>query len=97
MDRELERGRVVVSLAGRDEGQTMAVLRAQGAAVWVADGKRRPLERPKRKNARHVAAVASRLEEPSMATNRELRRALAREAQGLSGRQRESCRSQEGG
>ena len=97
MDRRLERGRVVVSLAGRDEGQPMAVLRVQAAADWVAAGNRRPLARPKRKHARHVAAVASRLEEPSLATKRELRRALAREAQGLAGRQWEGCRSQEGG
>ena len=72
----LEKGCVVVSLAGRDKGRLMAVLRVQSDGVWIADGKERPIQHPKRKNPRHVAACFT-VGEASMATNRELRRALS--------------------
>ena len=73
----LNRGSVVVSSAGRDKGTFLAVLRLEPDGVWIADGRRRPLERPKRKNPRHVAETPFTAEEASMATNRELRRTLA--------------------
>ena len=74
----LTRGCVILSLAGRDKGRLMAVIKADtDGTLWVADGKERPLARPKRKNPRHAAEIRRRLEESSMATNRELRRALA--------------------
>ena len=74
----LQRGQVVRSAAGRDAGRLMAVLAAGEEGVWIADGRERPLQRPKRKNPRHVVPEKAGLDEPSMATNRELRRALAR-------------------
>ena len=73
----LKRGSVVVSSAGRDKGTFLAVLRLEPDGVWIADGRRRPLEWPKRKNPRHVAETPFTAEEASMATNRELRRTLA--------------------
>ena len=73
----LKRGSVVVSSAGRDKGTFLAVLRLEPDGVWIADGRRRPLERPKRKNPRHVAETPFTAEEASMATNHELRRTLA--------------------
>ena len=73
----LKRGSVVVSSAGRDKGTFLAVLRLEPDGVWIADGRRRPLERPKRKNPRHVAETPFTAEAASMATNRELRRTLA--------------------
>ena len=73
----LKRGSVVVSSAGRDKGTFLAMLRLEPDGVWIADGRRRPLERPKRKNPRHVAETPFTAEEASMATNRELRRTLA--------------------
>ena len=74
----MDRGCVVVSSAGKDKGCVMAVLKAEPGALWVADGRKRPVQRPKRKNPRHALALDFRLDEGSMATNRELRRALAR-------------------
>ena len=73
----LDRGRVVISTAGKDKGLPMVVLRAETGGVWIADGRLRPVERPKRKNPRHVAETPFTAEEASMATNRELRRTLA--------------------
>ena len=47
-------GEVVQSVQGRDEGRFYVVVRAENAFVWVADGKKRTLANPKRKNLRHV-------------------------------------------
>lgn len=69
------RGSVVRSKAGRDSG-FLVVTGVQEGYVLLADGKRRPLERPKRKNVRHIAATARILSEEEMATNRSIRRAL---------------------
>ena len=74
----LQRGRVVLSLAGRDKDRLMAVLAVEpDGYLMVADGKERPIQRPKRKNPRHVAQTRRTLWEKAMATNRELRRALS--------------------
>lgn len=65
----LQRGRVVLSLAGRDKDRLLAVLAVDPAGyLLVADGKERPLERPKRKNPRHVAQTRRVLGEAAMAT-----------------------------
>ncbi len=72
----LKRGSVVVSSAGKDKGSYLAVLLTDASGLWIADGRRRPLERPKRKNPRHVTETPFTVDEASMATNRELRRVL---------------------
>ncbi len=52
-------GRVVTSRAGRDAGTRYVVIAlAEGDAVLVADGRRRGIAHPKRKNARHLAVEA---------------------------------------
>lgn len=73
----LKRGSVVVSLRGRDSKRLMAVLEVECNRALVADGRLRPIEKPKRKNPRHLAPTGAVLDETSMATNRNLRRALA--------------------
>ena len=72
---------VVLSLAGRDKGHYLAVMREDADGVWLADGKRRPLERPKCKNPRHLRPLDIELGQEAMTTNRALRRALRRIAQ----------------
>lgn len=71
-----KRGSVVVSLRGRDSKRLMAVLEVECNRALVADGRLRPIEKPKRKNPRHLAPTGAVLDETSMATNRNLRRAL---------------------
>lgn len=53
---EFKTGYVVISKAGRDKGRFMAVVGVDEEKdfVIVADGKERPLERPKRKNPKHL-------------------------------------------
>lgn len=73
---ELKRGQVVRAKAGRDQGSFLAVLEAEPPWAVVADGKRRPLERPKRKKLIHLAPTASVLPEEGLLSNRRLRAAL---------------------
>lgn len=69
-------GQIVISTAGRDKGTAMVVTAITEQGVLVCDGKERPLERPKRKNPRHLLPTAQTLDAPAMATNRRLKRAL---------------------
>ncbi len=74
----LERGNVVRSSAGRDKGRLLAVMQVSEKLVAVCDGKERPVDRPKSKNIRHVEYVGASIKECEMATNRMLKKALAR-------------------
>ena len=47
---ELTKGLVVRALAGRDMGNFFVVLSVDGGYAFIADGKRRKLASPKRKN-----------------------------------------------
>jgi ribosomal protein L14E/L6E/L27E len=72
----LKEGQVVVSCAGRDKGTLLVVTAITEHGVLVCDGKARPLERPKRKNPRHLIPAEKTLDPPARATNRRLKRAL---------------------
>ncbi len=74
---ELTVGRVVYSRAGRDKGSLLVVIGFDHRTVTVCNGKDRPLERPKRKNRKHIGLTGTVLDSGSMSTNRALRRALA--------------------
>lgn len=52
--RELCPGQLVRSLAGRDRGEVYLVIAEEGANVWVADGRKRGVSNPKKKNRRHL-------------------------------------------
>jgi len=72
----LQRGTVVRSGAGRDKGKLLAVMEATEETLFLCDGKERPVERPKRKNPRHVTPTGQSLEEADLLCNRPLRKAL---------------------
>ncbi|MBQ3045052.1 MAG: KOW domain-containing RNA-binding protein [Clostridia bacterium] len=74
----LEKGAAVKSLAGRDKGKLLAVVQRSDNLVLVCDGKERPVDRPKSKNIRHVESVGASFTEAEMATNRALKKAIAR-------------------
>ena len=74
---ELKTGRVVYSKAGRDKGYFLVITKVCENYVLVADGKERPLERPKRKNTKHIGVTKAVLDNGSMSTNRALRRSLS--------------------
>ena len=81
---EISRADVVVSLAGRDKGQLFFVLDTDDLLVYIADGKGRRLEQPKRKKRKHVRKLpqtdtrdAEKIRNGDKVLNSELRRELA--------------------
>ena len=68
-------GRVVISSAGHDSGRRMVVTGADGGFVFVADGKERKLDSPKKKNIKHVHATSDSVELEGM-TDKRLRQTL---------------------
>ena len=79
---ELRRGQVVRSKAGRDKGSFLAVLALEPPYAVLGAGKKRPLERPKRKKLAHLAPTGALLPEEALTTNRKLRAALGAAAPG---------------
>jgi ribosomal protein L14E/L6E/L27E len=71
---------IVRSRAGRDKNEWFAVISVQGDFAWVANGKSRPLSRPKRKRLKHLAPTAQTLAPWQLATDRQLRLALSKYA-----------------
>ena len=49
---------IIISLAGRDKDQFFFVLDADETYVYIADGRGRKIEQPKRKKHRHVRKVS---------------------------------------
>lgn len=54
---DLERGTLVLSLAGHDKGETFAVLKTEGEYVYIANGAVRKISSPKRKKIKHVKPI----------------------------------------
>lgn len=73
---ELQKGQIVLSKAGRDKGRHLVVTQTQSKCAFVCDGKERPLERPKRKNLKHLSATSLFIESEKMASNSRLRKTL---------------------
>lgn len=74
----MKTGSVVISLSGKDAGCLMAVVSDTGDVLYVADGRHRPVQRPKKKNPRHLRETGHEISQSSMETNRMLRRELRR-------------------
>lgn len=70
-------GQIVCSKKGRDKGYFLVIVEVCENTVYVCDGKERPLERPKKKNVKHLAFTNSVLKAESFKTNKSLRKSLA--------------------
>ncbi len=70
-------GKIVCSKSGRDKGYFMVVVDVKDDFVLVCDGKERSLERPKRKNPKHLSFTNTVLTKDSYKTNKSLKKALA--------------------
>ena len=75
---------VVQATAGRDRGKLFYVIAQEDDCLLLANGKDRPLDRPKRKKCKHVqmvlrseTRVADKLRQGDKVLNSELRRDLA--------------------
>ena len=71
----MERGTVVIASAGKEKGGYFVVTEVLDQRyVLIADGKRRPIEKPKKKNINHLKRTNSVIDE--IETNRQLRNLL---------------------
>ena len=84
---------VVVSTAGRDAGSYFYVIAVEEAYVFLADGKGRTLDKPKRKKRKHIekvlrseTRVAEKLRSGDKVLNGELRRDLASLSRSMQGK-----------
>ena len=81
---EVDKSSLIVSKAGRDQGQLFYVIDADEQYVYLADGKSRRLEKPKRKKRKHIeqiprteSRIAEKIRNGDKVLNSELRRELA--------------------
>ena len=88
---EVDKSSLVVSKAGRDQGQLFYVIDADEQYVYLADGKSRRLEKPKRKKRKHIeqiprteSRIAEKIRNGEKVLNSELRKELASFGQKLS-------------
>ena len=81
---EGDKSSLFVSKAGRDQGQLFYVIDADEQYVYLADGKSRRLEKPKRKKRKHIeqiprteSRIAEKIRNGEKVLNSELRKELA--------------------
>ena len=81
---DIAKSNIVKSIAGRDAGDLFFVLATEGDFLLLADGKRRRVESPKRKQRKHVILVPQsdtplsvKIRSNEKITNSELRKAIA--------------------
>ncbi len=75
---EIEVGRVVRSKAGHDSNDIFAVVGFDEKYIFISDGKERRVEKPKRKNPKHIEITSYVLSPEEMAANGRLKKALSR-------------------
>lgn len=59
-------GMFAVSKAGHDKGRMYLVIRDEGDTVYLADGKIRTLENPKRKKKKHLQIIKKDIDQVLM-------------------------------
>ena len=81
---EVDKSSLIVSKAGRDKAQLFYVIDTDEQYVYLADGKSRKLEKPKRKKRKHVeqvprteSRIAEKIRNGEKVLNSELRKELA--------------------
>ncbi|NLG52457.1 MAG: RNA-binding protein [Clostridiales bacterium] len=86
---EIDLGDIVLSLSGRDKKRLFFVLKTQSGFAWLADGRMRKIENPKKKNLKHLklvskseSGVSQKIRNSEKVLNSEIRRTLAGFAQG---------------
>lgn len=73
---EMKPGSLVRSKAGHDKCELLCVVGLEEKTVWVCDGRQRPLNRPKKKNPKHLSLLPLTLSSEEMQNDRRLRKTL---------------------
>ena len=83
------KGSLVKANAGRDKDSLFVAVGIGGGFVYICDGKSRPLERPKRKNPKHISPLHVTVETDGL-TNKKLRRLISQYSTQADSQQTES-------
>lgn len=86
-------GQLVQSIAGRDSGKYFLIIGKSNGMINVADGKMRKVQRPKKKNVKHLKRydlvaedLAEKLRSNKGVTNSEVEKAIKNFVDGLEGK-----------
>lgn len=71
----IKSGSIVRAVAGRDKGSYFVAVECHDGFVKIADGRRRKLEKPKTKNAKHISPTQETVTVNEL-TNKKLRKIL---------------------
>jgi len=79
-------GMFAISLAGHDKNQMYVIMEQDAEYVYLADGRLRPIEKPKKKKRKHIQLIKTGLDEDLLKKlnekqtifNEDIRRALKR-------------------
>lgn len=69
---EFIEGQIVLSAAGHDKGMFFVVMEIKGGFAFIADGKRRKVNSPKRKSLKHLKPTNTVIN-PANLTDKKLR------------------------
>ena len=77
-------GMFAISLAGHDKNQMYVIMEQDAEYVYLADGRLRPIEKPKKKKRKHIQLIKTGLDEDLLKKlnekqtifNEDIRRAL---------------------
>lgn len=72
----MELGSVVKSKLGHDSGSFYIIVKIDEKGVYIADGRRRKLLKPKLKNIKHLAKTNTIVDLNNVNTDKKLRRVL---------------------
>lgn len=72
-------GQLVICRKGKEKGRLMCVTGADEKYVYLADGRERPLGKPKRKNPKHVELTDKNISNMFPLTDKALRKILLSE------------------
>lgn len=73
---EIVLGLIVKSCYGHDKGRYYAIVKIENNFVFISDGKSRKIQKPKKKNIKHLKLTKKVLEIAQIETNKKLHRAL---------------------
>ncbi len=72
----MSKGKIVCSVQGRDKGRYMIVFGLDNGELLLCDGKEHPLERPKRKNMKHVYLTDFTVDTELIKSNKAIRKTI---------------------
>ncbi|MEF9854005.1 MAG: KOW domain-containing RNA-binding protein [Hydrogenoanaerobacterium sp.] len=72
----IEKGCVVKSAYGHDADRFYVVMKLEDDFAFICDGKLRRIEKPKRKNQKHLKPTKTVLSVEDLTTNNQIRQAL---------------------